>query len=431
MKFTKMQGLGNDYIYINAFEERVDDPPALARRLSDRHFGVGGDGLVLIAPSDKADFRMVMYNADGSRGAMCGNASRCVGKYVYDRGMTDKTVVTLETDSGVKTLNLTVENGRTQSVCVDMGAPILACEAVPCLLGQGVVKRAPITVLGRRFEITPVSMGNPHGVIFLDEPVETFDLTKYGPALECHPAFPKKVNIEFVNVLSEKRLRMRVWERGSGVTLACGTGSCAALVAAFFALNHALPLHPDELLLLAVGAALGGVLGDLASARFFAMITRESAMLLQNALLFTLIALPSLYFGPLSRTVAPMRLSRLLSFAVALLVGLLGSFLAFGAEPLTLTLYFLLFGADVDEGAFAALTVSLFAMVGKLLVLLIRQRLVLPDADVMLWLLPGAVIGALLALWPVVRRGRSNLSALLLRLSLFTSLLNIAAAALH
>lgn len=205
---------------------------------------------------------------------------------------------------------------------------------------------------------------------------------------------------------------------------------CAALVAAFFALNHALPLHPDELLL-AVGAALGGVLGDLASARFFAMITRESAMLLQNALLFTLIALPSLYFGPLSRTVAPMRLSRLLSFAVALLVGLLGSFLAFGAEPLTLTLYFLLFGADGDEGAFAALTVSLFAMVGKLLVLLIRQRLVLPDADVMLWLLPGAVIGALLALWPVVRRGRSNLSALLLRLSLFTSLLNIAAAALH
>lgn len=232
MKFTKMQGLGNDYIYINAFEERVEDPPALARRLSDRHFGVGGDGLVLIAPSDKADFRMVMYNADGSRGAMCGNASRCVGKYVYDRSMTDKTVVTLETDSGVKTLNLTVENGRTKSVCVDMGVPILDCEAVPCLLGQGVVKRAPITALGRRFEITPVSMGNPHGVIFLDEPVETFELTKYGPALECHPAFPKKVNIEFVNVLSEKRLRMRVWERGSGVTLACGTGSCAALVAA-------------------------------------------------------------------------------------------------------------------------------------------------------------------------------------------------------
>ena len=232
MKFTKMQGLGNDYIYINAFEEQADDLPALARRMSDRHFGVGGDGLVLIAPSDKADFRMIMYNADGSRGAMCGNASRCVAKYVYDRGMTDKTVVTLETDSGVKTLNLTVENGKTKTVCVDMGAPILTCEDVPCLLGRGMVKRSPITVLGRTFELTPVSMGNPHGVIFLDEPVEMFELTKYGPALENHPAFPKKVNIEFVNVLSSDRLRMRVWERGSGVTLACGTGSCAALVAA-------------------------------------------------------------------------------------------------------------------------------------------------------------------------------------------------------
>ena len=211
MKFTKMQGLGNDYIYINAFE-RVDDPPALARRLSDRHFGVGGDG----AGADRAERQGGFPHGD----VQCGRFAqgRCAatpagasGKYVYDRGMTDKTVVTLETDSGVKTLNLTVENGRTKSVCVDMGAPILECEAVPCLLGQGVVKRAPITVLGRRFEITPVSMGNPHGVIFLDEPVETFELTKYGPTLECHPAFPKKVNIEFVNVLSEKRLRMRVW----------------------------------------------------------------------------------------------------------------------------------------------------------------------------------------------------------------------------
>ena len=227
-----MQGLGNDYIYVNAFEEQVADPPALARRISDRHFGVGGDGLVLIAPSGKADFRMLMYNADGSRGAMCGNASRCVAKYVYDRGLTEKTVVTLETDSGVKTLNLTVENGKVQTVCVDMGAPILECGDVPCTLGSGVVKRAPITALGRAFEITPVSMGNPHGVIFLDEPVEDFELTKYGPALEHHPAFPQKVNIEFVNVLSPNRLRMRVWERGSGVTLACGTGSCAALVAA-------------------------------------------------------------------------------------------------------------------------------------------------------------------------------------------------------
>ena len=192
------------------------------------------------------------------------------------------------------------------------------------------------------------------------------------------------------------------------------TTLCAALVTAFFALNRALPLHPDELLLLAVGAALGGMLGDLAGARFFMMVTRESAMLLQNALLFTLIALPSL-----------------LSFPVALLVGLLGSFLSFGAEPLALTLYFLLFEADGNEGAFAALTISLFAMVGKLIVLLIRERLVLPDAGVLLWLLPGAVIGALLALWPAIQRRQNNLSVILLRLSLFTSLLNIAAAALR
>ena len=232
MKFTKMQGLGNDYIYINAFEERVEDPAALAKKISDRHFGVGSDGLVLIAPSQTADFRMMMYNADGSRGAMCGKAARCVAKYVYDRKMTPKTVIALETDSGIKTLHLTIRDGKTQSVCVDMGAPILECEKVPCLLGKGVVKKAPITALGRTFEVTPVSMGNPHGVIFIDEPVEQFELDKYGPALEHHPAFPEKVNIEFVNVLSPTRLRMRVWERGSGITLACGTGSCAVLAAA-------------------------------------------------------------------------------------------------------------------------------------------------------------------------------------------------------
>ena len=232
MKFTKMQGLGNDYIYVNAFKERVDDPETLAKKISDRHFGVGSDGLILIAPSEKADFRMVMYNADGSRGAMCGNASRCVAKYVYERQMTDKTVIALETDSGIKTLNLSVKDGRVESVCVDMGEPILECENVPCLLGKGILTRIPIDVLGRTFELTPISMGNPHGVIFLDEPVEQFDVAAYGAAIENHPAFPKKVNIEFVNVLSPERLRMRVWERGSGITLACGTGSCAALVAA-------------------------------------------------------------------------------------------------------------------------------------------------------------------------------------------------------
>ncbi|MBR5289303.1 MAG: diaminopimelate epimerase [Clostridia bacterium] len=232
MRFTKMHGLGNDYIYINAFEETVGDPSALAKRLSDRHFGVGSDGLVLIAPSSVADFQMIMFNADGSQGEMCGNASRCVAKYVYDRGLTDKTVVTLETLGGIKVLHMIIQDGAVQAVRVDMGAPKLNCEDVPCLLGSGVVKRAKISVLDREFEITPVNTGNPHGVIFLDEPVEKFDIYKYGPALEAHPAFPKKANIEFVNVLSPERLRMRVWERGSGVTLACGTGSCAVLVAA-------------------------------------------------------------------------------------------------------------------------------------------------------------------------------------------------------
>ena len=232
MKFTKMQGIGNDYIYVNAFLERVDDPGALSARISDRHFGVGADGLVLICPSDVADFRMCMFNADGSEGDMCGNASRCIGKYVYDRGLTDKTRVTLETRAGIRVLELSVEGGEVRSVRVDMGEPRVRCEEVPCLLGTGVVRRAPVTVLGRTFEVTPVCTGNPHGVILLDEPVESFDLAKYGPALEAHPAFPQKANIEFVNVLSEDRLRMRVWERGSGITLACGTGSCAALVAA-------------------------------------------------------------------------------------------------------------------------------------------------------------------------------------------------------
>ena len=232
MKFTKMHGLGNDYIYVNAFEETIDNPSELAKAVSDRHFGIGSDGLVLIAPSDVADFQMIMFNADGSQGEMCGNASRCVAKYVYDRGMTDKTTVTLETLGGIKVLHMTVRGGKVASVRVDMGAPKLDCENVPCLLGEGVVKKAKITALDREFEITPVNTGNPHGVIFLEEPVEEFDIYKYGPALETHPAFPKKANIEFVNVLAPGRLRMRVWERGSGVTLACGTGSCAVLVAA-------------------------------------------------------------------------------------------------------------------------------------------------------------------------------------------------------
>ena len=232
MKFSKMHGLGNDYVYVNAFEEHIENPNELAKQISDRHFGVGSDGLVLIAPSSVADFQMLMYNADGSQGDMCGNASRCVAKYVYDRGMTDKTVVTLETLAGIKVLHMTLKDGKVDTVRVDMGEPVLDCEKVPCLLGKGIVRKAKIEALDRVFEITPVSTGNPHGVIFLDEPVEEFDLNRYGPVLERHPAFPKKANIEFVNVIARDCLRMRVWERGSGITMACGTGSCAVLVAA-------------------------------------------------------------------------------------------------------------------------------------------------------------------------------------------------------
>ena len=232
MRFTKMQGLGNDYIYVNLFEEKVGNPSALAARLSDRHFGVGGDGLVLIGPSDCADFRMEMYNQDGSRGALCGNASRCVAKYVYERGLTDKTVLLLETDAGVRELRLNVRDGIVTSVCVDLGAPVFDCARIPCLLGGNEALRAPVQSGDRVFEATAVSMGNPHAVIVLREPVEDFDLRRYGPPIETDAAFPDRTNVEFINVLSRDHIRMRVWERGSGETMACGTGACAALAAA-------------------------------------------------------------------------------------------------------------------------------------------------------------------------------------------------------
>ncbi len=218
----------------------------------------------------------------------------------------------------------------------------------------------------------------------------------------------------------------------SVATLCTMATLCAALVAAFFALSQPLPLHPDELILLAVGAVLGGLLGDLASARFMSMLPRSTAMLMQNALLFTLIALPAIYFHSLSRTLLPIGTSRLLSFPVALSVGMLGSFLAFGAEPVTLMLYFFLFDADNEESGFAALTITLFSMTGKLIALLIRQRMILPDTGILLWILPGALIGALLAMLPGFQRMISGkVGQILLRLSLFTSLLNIAAAMAH
>lgn len=228
MKFTKMQGLGNDYIYVNCLEESIEDPAALAVRVSDRHFGVGSDGLVMICPSDVADYQMRMFNADGSEGVMCGNASRCIAKYVFERGMTTKNPVTLETLGGIKTLSMEVEGGVVKSVTVDMGAPVLQAEEIPTALkGESIVAQ-PLTDLG--FEVTCLSMGNPHCVTFVAD-VEAIALEKIGPQVERHPWFPERVNAEFVKVIDAQTLQMRVWERGSGETLACGTGACAAVVA--------------------------------------------------------------------------------------------------------------------------------------------------------------------------------------------------------
>lgn len=245
MKFTKMQGCGNDYVYVNCLEETISDPEQLAREVSDRHYGMGSDGLILICPSRVADFEMVMYNADGSRSEMCGNGIRCVGKYVYDYGLTDKTSVSIETLAGIKYLDLTVENGVVRQVRVNMGAPIFEPELVPCKIAgewtdlptktegqtQAVIAK-PLIVDGKEYAVTCISMGNPHCVIFMEEDVRTLDLEKIGPAFENHEVFPKRVNTEFVNVIDEAHLRMRVWERGSGETLACGTGTCATAVAA-------------------------------------------------------------------------------------------------------------------------------------------------------------------------------------------------------
>ncbi|MGN1097868.1 MAG: diaminopimelate epimerase [Clostridia bacterium] len=230
MKVTKMHGIGNDYIYVNCFEETVRDPHKAARELSDRHFWIGSDGLVLIKPSETADFEMDMYNSDGSQAEMCGNAIRCVGKYVYDNGMTDKTNISISTKAGIKYLTLTVENGRVALVRVDMGEPILKPELVPCLYeGETAVSR-PITVEGKEYKVTCVSMGNPHAVVYVDD-VDGLEIEKIGPYFETHEMFPKKTNTEFAKVLSPTEVQMRVWERGAGETWACGTGACGTLVA--------------------------------------------------------------------------------------------------------------------------------------------------------------------------------------------------------
>lgn len=230
MKFTKMHGCGNDYVYVNLFEEKIDDPAELSIKVSDRHFGIGSDGLITIGPSDVADFRMRIYNADGSEAEMCGNGIRCVAKYVYDHKMTDKTEISVESGAGIKYLTLFVEQGKVEQVRVDMGEPILEPEQIPVLAEGDKVVDEPIEVCGKTWNMTCVSMGNPHAVVFVDN-VADFEIEKYGPHFEKHERFPKRTNTEFVEIISREEINMRVWERGSDETWACGTGTCASVMA--------------------------------------------------------------------------------------------------------------------------------------------------------------------------------------------------------
>ncbi|MDR1882237.1 MAG: diaminopimelate epimerase [Prevotella sp.] len=231
LKFTKMQGAGNDYIYMNGFTQEIKDPSELAVRLSDRHFGIGSDGLVLILPSDTCDFRMQMFNSDGSEAEMCGNASRCVGKYVYDNGLTQKTEITLETKAGVKHITLLAGDAISREITVDMGEPVLEPALIPVRVAEEPVLNFPLEIAGKIWKISCVSMGNPHAVVFTEH-IKDLDLPVIGPKFENHPLFPRKTNTEFVEVVDRNTLNMRVWERGAGETLACGTGACAAAVAA-------------------------------------------------------------------------------------------------------------------------------------------------------------------------------------------------------
>lgn len=241
MKFTKMHGCGNDYVYVDCTKEVISDIAATAVRVSDRHFGIGSDGLILIKSSEVADFEMDMYNADGSRGKMCGNGIRCVAKYVYDHGLTNKTEITVDTQAGIKTLQLTVCDGKVSKVRVDMGEPVLIPQEIPVkasVLGWADNRREaivaqPFTVANSSYDITCVSMGNPHCITFIDEDVRSFPLEAIGSLFEKHELFPEGVNTEFVNIIDKEHLRMRVWERGSGETLACGTGACAVAVASY------------------------------------------------------------------------------------------------------------------------------------------------------------------------------------------------------
>ena len=230
MKFTKMHGCGNDYVYVNGFTEKVADKPKAVVALSDRHFGIGSDGVIYINPSQQADFEMEMYNADGTRAEMCGNGIRCVGKYVYDHGMTDKTSITVESFGKVKYLDLTVENGKVVKVKVNMGKPELTAKDVPVVSVHEQVIDEEIIVKEKSYRMTCVSMGNPHAVVFMDD-VEHLAIEEIGPYFENHERFPNRTNTEFVQVIDDSHVKMRVWERGTGETLACGTGCCATAVA--------------------------------------------------------------------------------------------------------------------------------------------------------------------------------------------------------
>lgn len=229
LKFTKMHGLGNDYIYVNCMSECPENPSELAKRLSDRHFGIGSDGLILIMPSEVADFRMRMFNSDGSEAEMCGNGSRCVGKFVYDYGLTDKRKITLETLAGIKVLEFIVKDGKVALVRIDMGEPVLKPADIPVKSSRERFISEPVTILDRTFNVTCVSMGNPHAIAYIDG-VDSFPLDVYGPLMEVNELYPRRINSEFVEVIDRKTLKMRVWERGAGETLACGTGACAVAV---------------------------------------------------------------------------------------------------------------------------------------------------------------------------------------------------------
>ncbi len=245
MRFTKMQGAGNDYVYINAFAEKIpNNLTALSKRISDRHFGIGSDGLILICPSEIADARMRMFNADGSESEMCGNGLRCVAKYVYDHGIARKKELTLETGRGLMKVQVTVRNNLVEQATIDMGEPILEPEKIPTTLKWDHSHQATISAEGKEFIITCVSMGNPHGIIFVDK-ITDEHIHRFGRALETHPVFPRRANIEFVEVINRQEANMRVWERGSGETLACGTGACAVAVAGILTnrFDHKVLIH--------------------------------------------------------------------------------------------------------------------------------------------------------------------------------------------